>query len=848
MAIYHYTQKPVSRRRGQSAVAGAAYRSATKLYDRRLGQTWDYSRRRGVEHTEIVLPTAAVQRDIHWARDRENLWNAAEGAEKRKDARIAREHEVALPHELNKTQQIELLRAFATQIANRYNVAVDFALHRPHEKGDKRNFHAHIYSTTREITPTGLGRKASIEWSDTDRSKQELGKAKEELKVMRERWADLANEHLAHAGLEILIDHRTLEAQGIDLVPGRKLGLSLERQQSPSLPEHLAEKVVEQRAIAAENGRRITQDPNLALTAMTRNQATFIERDIAKYLHTRTDGAEQFHTAYLKVTTSAELVTLGVDERGQARFTTREMLDLERGMFERAERLAAGLEHTVSISHQAQALEAQALTDRPLSAQQRKGFEHLTGQGDLVVMVGLAGAGKSTLLDTARRAWEAAGYSVKGTSLAGLAAESLEKASGIPARTIASWEFSWDQERELLGKRDVLVIDEAGLVGTRQLVRVLARAEQAGAKVVLLGDPEQLQPIEAGAPFRGIAARCGGAELTEVWRQETAWQKKATQQFFSGRTAEALEAYERDGSVRAAPTRGEAREALLAAWSQAGREHPGESRLMLTYTRDDVRQLNVRARELRRAAGELGQDEVIRTERGARAFAAGDRLYFMQNDRGLGVKNGTLGTVEKIRDGMLQVRLDGDEGRRVAVDSKQYPHLEHGYAATTHKAQSVSVDRTYTLATPYFDRHSTYVAMSRHRESATIFYGQEDFQSHWSRASAEENFKAMLSRDRSKDLAHDYLERVQVNELRPVTSAEHAIERNTATPAVAMTAAERLRQRSDQVAQRLAAEREHEQAREALEQQHAPEQRQRHTLEREIAKQRELDHDHGLEL
>jgi Ti-type conjugative transfer relaxase TraA len=845
MAIYHYTQKPVSRARGRSAVAGAAYRSAERLHDRRLGQTFDYTRRRGVEHTEIVLPTAATQLDIPWARDRKTLWNAAEGAEKRKDGRIAREHEVALPHELDKTQQIELLRGFATQIANRYNVAVDFALHRPHEKGDKRNFHAHIYSTTREITPTGLGRKASIEWSDTDRSKQGLGKAKEELKVMRGRWADLANEHLAHAGLEIRIDHRTLEAQGIDLVPGRKIGLSLERQRSPNLPEPLAAKVAEQRAIAAENGRRIIEDPNVALMAMTHQQATFTQRDIAKYLHTHTDGAEQFQAAYLKVTTSRELLELGLDDRGKTRFTTRSMFQLEREMLERAERLTGGGAHAVSAAHREQGI---AAAEKPLSPQQRVALEHVTGASDLAVVVGIAGAGKSTMLDAARRSWEAAGYSVKGASLAGIAAESLEKASGITARTLASWEWHWKEGRELLGKRDVLVIDEAGLVGTRQLARVLERAEQAGAKVVLVGDPEQLQAIEAGAPFRGIAARCGGVELTEVWRQKIAWQKEATQQFFSGRTAEALEAYERDGSVRAAPTRGEAREALLTAWSQAGREHPGESRLMLAYTRDDVQQLNARARELRRAAGELGQDEVIRTERGARAFAVGDRLYFMQNERSLGVKNGTLGTVETMRDGMLQVRLDGDEGRHVTVDSKQYPHLEHGYAATTHKAQSVSVDRTYTLATPYFDRHSTYVALSRHREAAMVFYGQEDFQPHWSRASAQENFKAMLSRDRSKDLAHDHLERNPVNQLRPVPSAEHVIEQNAAMPAAAMTTAERLRQRSDQVAQRLAAEREHEQAREALEQQHAPEHQKRNTLEREITPQHELDHDHGLEL
>ena len=129
-----------------------------------------------------------------------------------------------------------------------------------------------------------------------------------------------------------------------------------------------------------------------------------------------------------------------------------------------------------------------------------------------------------------------------------------------------------------------------------------------------------------------------------------------------------------------------------------------------------------------------------------------------------------------------------------------------------------------------------------------VFYGQEDFQD-WRRRPAEENFSAVLSRARLKELAHDYLERDQVNELcRPVTSAEHVIEQNTATPAAVMTVAERLRQRSDQVAQRLAAEREQERARETLEQQHTPEHRQRNTLEQEIAKQRELDHDQGLEL
>jgi ATP-dependent exoDNAse (exonuclease V) alpha subunit len=224
MAIYHYSHKPVSRGKGQSAVAGAAYRSAEKLYDRSIDETFDYSRRGGVAHAEIVLPTEAVKRDIQWAYNRQALWNVAEEAERRKDSRIAREHEVALPHELTKEQQIALLRSFSKKIADRYNVAVDFALHRPHRSGDKRNFHAHIYATTREITPTGLGAKASIELGDKDRFKRGLESGRKEIKFMREVWEKLENEHLRVQGIEARVDCRTLKAQGIDRVPTTHLG------------------------------------------------------------------------------------------------------------------------------------------------------------------------------------------------------------------------------------------------------------------------------------------------------------------------------------------------------------------------------------------------------------------------------------------------------------------------------------------------------------------------------------------------------------------------------------------------------------------------------------------------
>ena len=752
MAIYHLSAKVISRAAGQSVVASAAYRSAERLHDQRLDQSFDYEAKAGVAHTEILAPEGAPV----WVTDRQALWNAVEAVERRKDAQLAREIEIALPVELDLDQQIELVQAFAQEEFVSKGMVVDLAIH----IDNPENPHAHLLLTTREMTPEGFGPKRR-DWN-----------GKEQLLEWRERWAALTNEHLRRAGHEMEIDHRSLEDQGIELLPGRKIGISRERQQSEELPPDLKEKVRQQREIAAENGRRILADPQIALTALTHHHATFTQRDVAKYLHTRTDGPEQFQEALLKVTTSPEVVPLGTDERSQMRYSTGEMLAVERGLLERAERQTRRQGHEVSQAHQEQAL----VQGRELSAEQREAFDHVTGPADLAVVVGVAGAGKSTMLERAREAWEAEGYTAKGAALSGIAAENLEMSSGIGARTLASWAHSWSKGRDQLTSKDVLVIDEAGLIGTRQLARVLEHAESAGAKVILVGDPEQLQAIEAGAAFRGIAAQVGTVELSEVRRQREGWQKEATQALATGRTVEALAAYERKEEIQAWPTRATAREALLRTWQRDGEQQPGDSRLILAYTRDDVQRLNEAVRELRREAGELGRSEVIATARGEREFAAGDRLYFLKNERSLGVKNGSLGTLESQRDGVLQIRLDGEAGRTVVVDTRHYPHLDHGYAATVYKAQGVTVDRTYVLATHHFDRHSSYVALSRHRQTASLFYGNEDFQPAWKPdVDPQECFKATLSRERAKDLAHDYLEPTE-------NPDQHAAEARTRHP------------------------------------------------------------------
>jgi Ti-type conjugative transfer relaxase TraA len=728
MAIYHFSAKVISRAAGSSALAAAAYRSASRLHDQRLGRHHDFSNKAGVVHSEVLLPDGAP---AEWS-DREQLWNAVEAAEKRVDAQLAREIEFAIPREMTVEQGIALARDFVEREFVARGMVADLNVHWDMGEDGLAKPHAHVMLTMREVREDGFGTKVR-DWNRTDL-----------LSHWREAWADHVNERLAALDIDASIDHRSLDAQGIDLEPQNKIGPAASRRAGQGLS---SERLVEHHAIARENGERILSDPNIALDAITRTQATFTTRDLAMFVHRHSDGKDQFDQVMAAVRASPELVRLGRDGRDQERFTSRSMLDTEQRLQRATRGLAERTGHAVEKQSVEQAMARAETRGIEPGWQQQLALQHVTRPGDLKSLIGYAGTGKSALLGIARESWEASGYKVQGLALSGIAAENLEQGSGIASRTIASIEHGWGEGREMLTDRHVLVIDEAGMIGTRQMERVLSQARERGAKVVLVGDPEQLQAIEAGAAFRSIAERHGAIEITEVRRQQEDWQRKATRQLATGRTQDALDAYDARGFVVAAPTREAARAELVGRWDADRRTAPTGSRLMLAHTRDEVRCLNELAREKVRASGQLGEDLVLTTERGHRNFASGDRVMFLKNERSLGVKNGTLGTVRSLTPARMAVLLD--DGRSVAFDLKDYAHLDHGYAATIHKAQGVTVDRVHVLATPGLDRHAAYVALTRHREHVALYYGQDDFADRGA-------LTATLSRERAKDMATDY--------------------------------------------------------------------------------------------
>ncbi|MFL9841167.1 Ti-type conjugative transfer relaxase TraA [Sphingomonas sp. ST-64] len=728
MAIYHFSAKVISRAAGSSALASAAYRSASRLHDERLDRHHDFSNKAGVVHSEVMLPDGAPE---HLA-DREQLWNAVEAAELRKDAQLAREIEFAIPREMTKEQGIELARDFVRDEFVERGMVADLNVHWDIGADGLAKPHAHVMLTMREVDEEGFGKK-NRDWNRTDL-----------LEKWRERWSEHVNERLAQLDVDARIDHRSLEAQGIDLEPQHKIGPAASRMAAQGLE---SERAAEHLEIARANGDKIIANPEIALDAITHQQATFTTRDLARFIHRHSDGKQQFDQAMGAIRASPDLVALGKDGRGEDRFTSRAMIEVEQRLMSRAERLANRESHSLPTTTLNEAIIAAKSNGLGLGGEQKAALDHVTTPHDLAIVTGYAGTGKSAMLSVARDAWSGAGYEVQGLALSGIAAENLESGSGIASRTIASIEHQWEQGRDLLTNNHILVVDEAGMIGSRQMNRVISEAEKRGAKVVLVGDPEQLQAIEAGAAFRSIAERHGSVEITEVRRQREDWQRDATRHLATGCTGEAIRAYDEHNAVHAAPTRDEARDALIDRWDRDRAANPDASRIILTHTRDEVQALNTAARDRLRIAGALGDDVMLATARGPRAFARGDRIMFLRNERDLGVKNGTLGTVESTSQVRMAVQLD--DGRSIAFDIKDYANIDHGYAATIHKAQGMTVDRTHVLATPGMDSHSAYVALSRHCDHVDLHYGQDDF-------ADQGRLVRTLSRERAKDMASDY--------------------------------------------------------------------------------------------
>ena len=416
----------------------------------------------------------------------------------------------------------------------------------------------------------------------------------------------------------------------------------------------------------------------------------------------------------------AQAVHLGAGRDGKDRYTTTGIQKAEQRIIQ----VAQGFNKT---AHPVPVRERQE-SGQALSPEQQAAREYMAQAGSLKVLIGDAGTGKSTMLRQVAIDHQAAGYQIFGCSTSGKAAQGLQESAGIQSQTIASLLREIDQGQSPLHSKSMLVIDEAGMVDSRNMAKLLDAAEQAGAKVALVGDHKQLQPVGSGAVFAKMAESHGDpARLQEIHRQREDWHKNAVTEMSKGEAAKAMAAYIDRGAVSVEKTHRAAVQAVAGKIILARHEMLSQALksdhkdmapvlaakevLGIASTNQAVNDINKSVREALTKSGEITDTREVATATGRLEVGTGDRILITKNDRETGLKNGDLCTVvgwDKQHPGCIQVRLDRDP-QHITLLAPEDLHLKHGFAVTAYKAQGATVEKAVVLGSEFFSRELAYV-------------------------------------------------------------------------------------------------------------------------------------------
>jgi conjugative relaxase-like TrwC/TraI family protein len=531
-------------------------------------------------------------------------------------------------------------------------------------------------------------------------------------------------------------------------------------------------------------GERATPDhPALTVEqldlAVTEGVSHFDRRDViqavAGLLQHGGEAAEIERTADAFLASDAVLpISEGTRE---PRFTTRRIWELERKALATAERM-----RSQGVTPAGELIAARVIRSRPtLKADQREMVRRLlSGTEGVTVVIGEAGTGKTYAIVVAAEGWAQAGIELRAVAPTWRAANVM-RSEGLSATSIASLLGELDHAAragtEGLANGSVLLVDEAGMVDSATLARLIAHADGAGAKLVLVGDPQQLGEIEAGGLFGALAERTEPIYLDQVIRHHHETDREAAKRIREGEGREALSLYRSEERVIVAPNAEARREAMVRDWQEAFAG--GEDALMVAKRNADVEKLNELACAVMRERGRVGGEEI---EVGDNAFAAGDQVITRVNDRALDIYNRERWTVAEVNPTDHTVVLKGiDSPREVEVDAAYLsrtnpygdaPALEHAYAVTTYCAQGTTVDRAYVMADPSMDKQEFYVATSRSREE-TYLYATPEIQAQREEYAPRspylrtglEHIAEATQRDGSQTAAHDEARRFEQSEL-----------------------------------------------------------------------------------
>ena len=785
MAIYHLHAKIIQRSKGKNAVAAAAYRHAAKIFDEKEQRYWDYTKKEDVIHHEITIAENSPQ----WVKSladtyktdhskaAEILWNNVEAVEKRKDAQLAREIEFALPIELNLKQNVQLAREFIhDQFALRGMIA-DWNIH-----WDEGNPHVHVMLTMRELTGSGFG-KRSIEWNDRALLQEWRSKWSEYANFhLRLNQCSVQIDHRSYAEQGIDLVPSTHQGKAVSDMQSRGIAtdIMLEaneiRRQNllriSSDPKVLFNKISSQsdtftgEQIGQELGRYINdrgkfsfqsqddfvnyhtnevnnpddsfgqksvllpKDIAAIFTNIEYHESVFTEKDIAKAIAPYTENAEVFAAALIQVKSSPELIFIGKGNDGQDRYTTQRMFSIENDIQKIADKMRKFTHIHISNNRIDTALNNyQHRTKKTLTGEQMIAVRHILKSTAIACVVGRAGTGKSFSLGAAKAVWEAEGLRVQGVALSGIAADGLSKEAGIVSRTIASFCYAVEKGQLTLNHHDIVIMDEAGMADSISMQRALKIVQEARAKLVLVGDHAQIQPVGAGASFRALIERTGFAEIQTVYRQNELWQREATVAFSAGRISEGLSSYASQNCIHFGKDENDVMLRLVEDWFELRKSNSKELQqyMIIAHRNKDVYVLNQLLRNERIRRGEIAEGYTVQSKSGELKIVTGDRLLFLKNDRRLGVSNGRFASIKSVEFTELgkaltfTVILDGTN-KEITINPTDYNDFAHGYSATVHKVQGMTVDHAFVYSGGYFwNRNLTYVAMSRHRETCALY-------------------------------------------------------------------------------------------------------------------------------
>jgi Ti-type conjugative transfer relaxase TraA len=813
----------VRRSIGQNAVASAAYNSRSKLSlsitdkttNITTSLTWDYTGKTGLAFSKIYAPEHAPE----WVYDREKLWNRCEEVENRCDATTAHKIMLPLPNELSLEQNVALLEDIVSELV-KLGMVVDANIH----DDNKNNMHAHLMCTMRELVKNRYGEYDFSPLKNRDWHKKTF------VDFIREMHAEKVNEHYQMQGYDKRFCHKSYKELGIDLLPSVHEGpaRNITNAELVELNQEIAAKNAEKIKakpsiildVLAVNHPVFTKE-QIAIELEKRLHAGIDFSKVDDVEALQKDLSSRFVELYERILVSPELSQVTkADLKGRELYTTTKRLELEERFEANVKWLNSRNKHALNIkdsdldklsfvekvSEKIRDIKTDAIEyinektnlnlEKPkeaieLSAEQRKAVINILNGGDISVLEGLPGAGKTTVMQEIVRQYKKAGFKVIGTAPSSAASLELAKSTGIECKNMSQWRKTWlkEQNKEFelvlrgdyykeknyaklgssLTKKHVLIIDEASMGELANMDYLLSEAKNSGAKIIMLGDRNQLSPVGWAGALEKTAAICGVERLEESRRQQKSNHQKATKLLSQYRVREALDIYWKEGVIKVVKTPQEARNMTISDFVDSYMKLADaiekddlvsiRAKAIGVYENKSREAINKEVREQLKEAGILKGEgkrvlvgSVLRDgkyEKEYLSLCRGEQIVFCRNEKNVGktgIHNGEIGTILKIykpNKGLLakidilahkadgtkeKIRLDLSELATNKYRGKYFHtgiSLDYGYAATSHKQQGATIDSTIVRLEKNTGFEVFNVLATRHREELTIIVDKE---------------------------------------------------------------------------------------------------------------------------